>query len=166
MFSLENRTPKVLVIEDNLETARIEIQTAESMGFEVKHIADGSIAIQEIKNYKPNIIILDLELPGQNGVQIQQDMMEDLELRDIPVIVASVHLDAQQDSKELGRSYERVYARATGKRPVRTVMNSSTHDLIIELTATCGELYDKLPSKLMDHWMKTAPGEVRMLGVL
>jgi DNA-binding response OmpR family regulator len=61
---------KILIIEDDAEISRLTAMYLEVEGFESKVIDDGAQAIEAIKSYRPELIILDLMLPGMNGVEI------------------------------------------------------------------------------------------------
>ncbi len=61
---------QVLLIEDDAEISRLTAMYLEVEGFEVSIIDDGSLALEAIKNTKPDLIILDLMLPGMSGIEI------------------------------------------------------------------------------------------------
>lgn len=78
---------KILFIEDEptLQKAVGEILTQE--GFKVLSALDGEEGLNLIKKEKPDLILLDLILPKRDGFEILEEMKEDKELKDIPVIV-------------------------------------------------------------------------------
>jgi DNA-binding response OmpR family regulator len=61
---------KVLIIEDDEEISRLMAMYLEIEGFNTKVIHDGLSAISAIKSYTPDLIILDLMLPGLSGIDI------------------------------------------------------------------------------------------------
>ena len=61
---------KVLIVEDDAEISRLTAMYLEIEGFDTKVIDDGLAALSAIKNYDPDLIILDLMLPGFSGVEI------------------------------------------------------------------------------------------------
>ena len=64
------RETKVLIVEDDAEISRLTSMYLEIEGFDTKIIDDGLAALSAIKDYKPDLIILDLMLPGFSGVEI------------------------------------------------------------------------------------------------
>jgi len=60
----------VLLIEDDAEISRLTAMYLEVEGFEVSLIDDGAHALDAIKDTKPDLIILDLMLPGMTGIEI------------------------------------------------------------------------------------------------
>jgi two-component system response regulator VicR len=82
---MENR--RILIIEDDPSITRLVQDNLEYEGFEVRSIADGSRAIQAIRSFLPDLILLDLMLPGLDGFEICSAVSQSA-LR-IPVIILS-----------------------------------------------------------------------------
>ncbi|MCJ8295698.1 MAG: response regulator transcription factor [Colwellia sp.] len=61
---------KILLIEDDAEISRLTAMYLDVEGYQVDVIDDGSLALEAIKTTKPDLIILDLMLPGMNGIEI------------------------------------------------------------------------------------------------
>ncbi|NIT14640.1 MAG: response regulator, partial [Candidatus Dadabacteria bacterium] len=58
-------------------------------GFEVQTAFDGADALQKIEQSKPNLIILDVNMPNKSGVEVLQTLKSDPHTNDIPVIMMS-----------------------------------------------------------------------------
>ncbi len=61
---------KILIVEDDAEISRLTAMYLEAEGYESKIINDGGDALAAIKSYHPDLVILDLMLPGLNGLEI------------------------------------------------------------------------------------------------
>ncbi|WP_076408011.1 response regulator transcription factor [Shewanella sp. UCD-KL12] len=61
---------RILIIEDDLEISRLTAMYLESENYDTKVINDGLLAVDTIKSYKPDLVILDLMLPGLDGIEI------------------------------------------------------------------------------------------------
>lgn len=61
---------KILIVEDDAEISRLTAMYLEAEGFESKVINDGGEALAAIKSYRPDLVILDLMLPGLSGFDI------------------------------------------------------------------------------------------------
>ena len=83
----EQLNNRVLVVEDSLSTRRTLEQLVADSGYDVKTAIDGIEAIQIMKNWKPNVILSDLELPRLNGLELTTHVRTSKELEDIPVIM-------------------------------------------------------------------------------
>jgi len=89
---------RILLIEDDpvlSEAIKIELETK---GFEVIVHYEGSLAIEKIRETNPDLIILDLVLPGVHGFHILETIKKDKNYQHIPVIVAT-NLGEESDKK-------------------------------------------------------------------
>lgn len=78
---------KILFIEDEPTLQKIVGEVLIQEGFKVLKALDGEEGLSLIKKEKPDLILLDLILPKKDGFEILEEMKEDKELKDIPVIV-------------------------------------------------------------------------------
>ena len=76
-------------VEDDTSIRDIEVYALQSTGFEAKGFQDGDSFWQELHKEKPEFVVLDLMLPGMDGITILKKMKEYAEFRDIPVILAT-----------------------------------------------------------------------------
>ena len=61
---------KVLIVEDEAEIARLITLNLEQEGFECSHCRDGFAALEAFKVQQPDVIVLDLMMPGLNGLEV------------------------------------------------------------------------------------------------
>jgi DNA-binding response OmpR family regulator len=76
----------VYVVEDDMDLAEILTFNLESEGFEVKHFTNGNEFFKTMEQTIPNIIILDIMLPGYDGVRIAKILRQNVLYKDIPII--------------------------------------------------------------------------------
>lgn len=80
---------KVLVVEDDrFLTSAYKAKLVRS-GFEVRIASDGEEALEELKSFLPDIILLDLVMPRKDGFTTLAEIKSQEQLKSIPVIVAS-----------------------------------------------------------------------------
>ncbi len=80
---------KVLIIEDDKLLREMMSRKLEKEGLEVFSVMDGSVAVSKAKEIKPDIVLLDLILPGSNGFEILKELKNSEETKETPVIVLS-----------------------------------------------------------------------------
>lgn len=80
---------KVLIIEDDLSLLKIYTNKLKLNGFEVSMATTGDEGVRKSKVDRPNIILLDLILPGQDGFQVLQQLKNTPETSATPVIIMS-----------------------------------------------------------------------------
>lgn len=101
-YDFSNR--RVMLIEDDETLSDLMKAQFRVHGGELIHLASGQGALEKIREAKPEVILLDILLPNQNGFEILKAMRNDPELKDIKVIVVS-NLDSEEDlaqAKQLG----------------------------------------------------------------
>ncbi|HEY4518290.1 MAG TPA: response regulator [Candidatus Paceibacterota bacterium] len=95
----------ILIIEDDRFLREIAGQKLEAEGFAVMSATNGKEALEILATKaRPNIIVLDLILPGMSGYEILEKVKQDVNLKDIPVLILS-NLGQEEDidkAKKLG----------------------------------------------------------------
>jgi len=64
----------VLVVEDELEIARVVRDYLRTAGFEVIVVADGESAVASVRSARPDLMVLDLGLPGRDGLDVAREV--------------------------------------------------------------------------------------------
>ena len=80
---------KILVVEDDKFLRELITQKLAREGYDVKEAVDGEDGVVKVKEEKPDIILLDLILPGIDGFEVLAKIKEDPEVEHIPVIILS-----------------------------------------------------------------------------
>jgi CheY-like chemotaxis protein len=78
---------KILVVEDHDECRQLLAQLITRLGYEVFEAATGIEAIDQASTIHPDLIMLDLALPGMNGDETTAHLKANLSTRDIPVVI-------------------------------------------------------------------------------
>ena len=79
----------IYCVEDDASIRDIEVYALQSTGYEAKGFEDGTSFLREVKNQKPELVVLDVMLPGIDGITLLQKLKEDPETREIPVVMAT-----------------------------------------------------------------------------
>lgn len=95
---------KIMVIDDDMEISSLLQYTLESMGHTIKVCDNGREVIDSLKEFKPDLMILDVMLPGIDGYSLATTISEDPELSQIPIIV----LSALEPSRSLFSKFSQV----------------------------------------------------------
>lgn len=87
---------RVLYIEDEKFFADTVKRVLEQSGFTVEHAADGEVGLKLAREWKPDLILLDLLLPKIEGFEVLKQLKADLATKKIPVVVLS-NLSSESD---------------------------------------------------------------------
>lgn len=96
----EENKKKVAVVEDDVFLNKAFILKLSNSGFETISIRDGKEAFGIIKKEAPDIILLDLMLPGKSGFEILAELKKDENLKKVPVLILT-NL-GQEEEKQRG----------------------------------------------------------------
>lgn len=80
----------VLVVEDNLDVVHYYRRCTSGTPFQLAHLENGERMIERVREINPDVIVLDVMMPGYDGWQLLTYLYENPETRDIPVIVCSI----------------------------------------------------------------------------
>jgi two-component system, cell cycle response regulator DivK len=104
MTPAETPAPLVLVVDDVDHGREIFAEYLEFRGFRVATAADGLEALDKAFELLPDVILMDLSLPGIDGWEATRRLKQDDRTRDIPIIALTAHaLAAAHDrAREVG----------------------------------------------------------------
>lgn len=76
-------------VEDDAGIRDMELYTLQTTGFAARGFADGASFLEALKTEKPKLVLLDIMLPGEDGVEILKTLRKDTETSRLPVIMAT-----------------------------------------------------------------------------
>jgi twitching motility two-component system response regulator PilH len=79
----------VLIVDDSPTDVHVMQQALEKGGFSTAAAGDGDEAIRKARELHPDLILMDIVMPGLNGFQATRELSSDPETRSIPVIMVS-----------------------------------------------------------------------------
>jgi len=91
---------KIMVVDDEPYIARVIKFKLEQEGYTVISANDGQSGLQKIKEEKPDMVLLDVMMPGLSGYEVCQKIKEDAELAGIPVVILTAK--GQERDREQG----------------------------------------------------------------
>lgn len=86
----------VLCVDDNPMSRYLVTAVVESAGFHVLSAADGEEAIEMARVQRPDLVLMDIELPGMSGLEATMRLKAMAETSGIPVIALSGHEDSKR----------------------------------------------------------------------
>ncbi|MCI0371616.1 MAG: response regulator [candidate division NC10 bacterium] len=82
---------RVLVVEDNPLNMELVCEVLETHGYEVWQASAAPEALERLTTGKPDLILMDIQLPGLDGLALTKQLKQDPVARDIPVLALTAH---------------------------------------------------------------------------
>ena len=95
---------KILVVDDVADNRAVALHMLGQLGFETAEAANGADGLEKAHALKPDLILMDLVMPGMGGLEVMRRLREQPEFQDVPIIAlsASASSSDQQDSLKAG----------------------------------------------------------------
>jgi len=149
---------RILIIDDSLDFRALLARLLKASGFEMMEAESGEEGLQKIGEFQPDLILLDIMMPGIDGYEVCERIKADPCSRDIPIIFLSGRTDAADKIRGLAiggadyitKPFDRgeVIARIENQLKIRRLTD--------ELIATNAELTEK--QKKLDEDLQAAAG--------
>jgi two-component system cell cycle response regulator DivK len=94
--------PVVLVVDDNPTNLKLIAYLLQAKGYEVRTAIDAESALHEVQTVRPALILMDLQLPGMDGLELTRRLKAAPETRDIVVIAVTAY--AMKGDEERARA--------------------------------------------------------------
>lgn len=93
---------RVLIVDDNPTNLKLVAYLVKANGYEVDTAADADSAVAAIAANRPRVILMDLQLPGVDGLELTRRLKADLATRDIKIIAVTAY--AMKGDQEKARA--------------------------------------------------------------
>ena len=90
---------KVLVVEDNVLNMKLFHDLLEVHGYTVSQAMDGLEALRLARQHRPDLILMDIQLPEVTGLEVTERLKADEELRTIPVVAVTAFVMKGDEEK-------------------------------------------------------------------
>jgi DNA-binding response OmpR family regulator len=91
---------KILIVEDNIVILTMQKQIFEMEGYEIVTAQEGMDALKKIHKDKPDVVLLDVNIPGMNGFELCRQIKDDPALQKIIVVMISAVYYSDEDAKK------------------------------------------------------------------
>ncbi|OOP57508.1 MAG: two-component system response regulator [Candidatus Brocadia carolinensis] len=96
----------VMVVEDNEKNRKLVRVVLKAKGYNVIEATTGEEALNLLKNQKPNIILMDIQLPGIDGLTLIKQIKADSVTKEIPIIAVTAYAMKGDEQKILDTGCE------------------------------------------------------------
>ncbi|NES99339.1 MAG: response regulator [Sphaerospermopsis sp. SIO1G1] len=113
---IDNPAPTILIVDDQIDNIQVLAIALEMQGYSITYALSGIETFQRLNAIKPDIILLDLFMPGMDGLQVCEQLKADANYQDIPILF----LTASHDEDHIINAFEKGAADYVTK-PFRTI---------------------------------------------
>lgn len=92
----------ILICEDNKDILEITKTILEGKGYCVDTVTNTSQILKEVHAHEPELILMDLNLPGEGGKSITEQLKSNEETKDIPILLFSASDDISEIAAKIG----------------------------------------------------------------
>src|SRR4051812_23049574 len=92
-------TKRVLVVEDDLLNRMFYCATLEGNGFQVAALEDGRAALETARQFAPDLVITDIQLPYVSGLKVIASLRADPALSKIPVLAVTAYVGKGEEAR-------------------------------------------------------------------
>ena len=96
---------RVLILDDDLDILQICTIVLRKKGYEVQTLNNSNQVVNQVKNYQPDVILMDNWIPGPGGIEATRALKTKPETQDIPVIFFSANSNVTQLAREAKADY-------------------------------------------------------------
>lgn len=82
----------VLVVEDDDATRMVATLVLEQVGHRVRAVSSGYLAIEAVDDFKPDLVVMDISLPGMDGIETMNRIRAEVLAPELPVVAMSAHV--------------------------------------------------------------------------
>jgi two-component system cell cycle response regulator DivK len=96
---------KVLILDDDMDILQICSIVLKKKGFDVSTLNNSNQVVDRVRNYHPDVILMDNWIPGPGGIEATRELKNTPDLQSIPVIFFSANSNVTQLAKEAQADY-------------------------------------------------------------
>jgi len=92
----------VLIVEDDQDVREFMNVLLSNSGYETMCATDGRQALEKMRERRPCVVILDLQMPVMDGWQFREQQLQDAALSGVPVVCVTAYFDPYEVTERLG----------------------------------------------------------------
>jgi two-component system cell cycle response regulator DivK len=90
---------KILIVEDNALNVKLFCDLLAAHGHEPRAVTDGRFALDQAKDFQPDLVITDIQLPHVTGLDLIRMMRDDAQLKDVPIMAVTAYAAAADEER-------------------------------------------------------------------
>ncbi len=98
---------EVIIVEDDEDNAKLMKKILESAGYQIQAFSEGDSALKYCSDHTPDLILMDITLPGKDGMEVSQEIHKLDACKQVPIVIISAHssTDVREKADALGLGF-------------------------------------------------------------
>jgi two-component system, cell cycle response regulator DivK len=105
-MSDESRAARILVVEDNPKNLKLAVDVLTFSGYDVRAAETGELGVEAALSDRPDLILMDLQLPGIDGVEALQLIRGDHRSRGVPIVAVTAFASEEDRSSAFAAGFD------------------------------------------------------------
>lgn len=90
---------KILIVEDNALNVKLFCDLLAAHGHEPRAVTDSRLALESAREFAPDLVITDIQLPHVSGLELIHLLKEDRQLREVPIMAVTAYAAASDEER-------------------------------------------------------------------
>jgi two-component system, cell cycle response regulator DivK len=112
----------ILIVDDNPDNLKLMLAILSPLGFELRTASDGSDALTMLETFEPSLLLLDLQLPGLDGLSVARRIKADPDRWRIPIVAVTAYAMKGDEKKARDAGCDGYLTKPVDKRALRTLV--------------------------------------------
>ena len=121
------RLAKILIVEDNALNIKLFCDLLAAHGHEPQAVTDSRLALDAAREFAPDLVITDIQLPHVSGLELIQMIRADETIKDVPIMAVTAYAAAGDDER-----FRAAGAQAYVSKPISVMRFAETVDQLLE----------------------------------
>ena len=113
---------KILIIEDNLQNLRVVQLSLKDQGYLLLEATDGNDALKLALKERPDLIIMDIQLPGMSGIEITRKLRERPDFQQVPIVAVTAYAMRGDKEKALNLGFDAYLTKPISTRELASLV--------------------------------------------
>ena len=97
----EKTKPVILVVEDNDDNRQLVLKVLSRRNYEVVGVVDGNEALERLNVINPDLILMDINLPGMDGYEVTRRIRRQEKFANLPIVALTAYAMVGDEEKSL-----------------------------------------------------------------
>jgi two-component system cell cycle response regulator DivK len=90
---------RILIVEDNALNVKLFCDLLAAHGHEARPVTDGRYALDQAREFAPDLVITDIQLPHVTGLELIRMIRDDKQLKDVPIMAVTAYAAAADEER-------------------------------------------------------------------